>query len=357
MNAEAMLSPCRVLPTGVLVPQEEVQATLAEFRESGGSLDGTMLELAAWEQSVGYFNHITDQNEYLTFPDSEYGLTFRLQINYSRLAYKAPDGPRLACPLCFENIGIPGKTALRVFELNLGESRYFTHLTPFPLHPNHFVLNLREHEPMEMSIRRLREIALFLRTMPRWLAASNSDVAWAGASVLGHHHVQLFRDLRLPLEEARIATPVAAPEGLTAAMLHWPCPVLRLEGPSHQLLEAAARIIPAWKDHQPGACTFNYLLRAPRADRLELHLIFRHPDFRTPTELQPIKSEGVGVVEMAGEIIVPPLAELDRTRNRNCFQKAGPRVIRGIIGGNAPKAPRFAAASLVELSAHALSEK
>lgn len=357
MNARLMDAPSRRLPAGLVADQSRIQADLDVLRRKGVTLDGVFVELARWLDSVGYFAHLTDQNEYITIFDAEYNLPFRLQINYSRLTYKAPSGARLACPLCIENIGMPGKELLRVFELELGGEAYFTHPTPFPLHPNHFVLNLRQHAPMEVSGSRLRQMADFAGKMPRWLVASNSDVAWAGASILGHHHVQVFRDLQLPLESARPSNCLKESPQLSAWMVHWPCPVLRLEGDSAAVLDAAERTIAAWKARAPGACTFNYLMRAHRTNGLQLHLIFRHPDFRTPQELQHIKAEGVGIVEMAGEVIVPPMAKFDREANRLYFLAEGQRVIRGIIGGNAPNGPLFGENEITQLSATAVTDR
>ena len=100
-----------VLPRGKVLEQNEVQAALAKGQENTGSLDAVLRELEEWENSIGYFDHLTEENVFLSFPDARLDLDLRLQVNYSRLSYKAPAGQKktVECPLCIENIGIPGK--------------------------------------------------------------------------------------------------------------------------------------------------------------------------------------------------------------------------------------------------------
>lgn len=329
------MSIATLLSRGSVLPQGDVQSMLAASVEAGGRIDFALDELAAWSESIGYFRHLSAANEYLQFADDRTGTPLRLQINYSRLAYKLPEGPKaVACPLCIENVGTPGKELLRVFELELAGTPFFAHLTPFPLHPGHFVLNGRAHEPMRIGERGLRETAEFLRRAPGWLAASNSDVAWAGASVLGHHHVQVFRRLSLPVEIAPVVRRGVL-GGCIAAFLDWHCPVARIAGPAESVLALGSDLVSRWKSTAPGEATCNYLMREG-GDGLLLHLFFRHPDYRTPESLRGIKAEGVGIIEVAGEIIVPPLPDRDRAANRAWFEANGLDVCRGIIGGNGP---------------------
>jgi galactose-1-phosphate uridylyltransferase len=328
-------APPPILPDNPDLTQQEVQSLLAADHD--GNLDVTLRELERWSNAVGYFNHLTAPNEFLSFPNDDYGVTLRLQVNYSRLGYKAPNGERrVACPLCIENIGTPGKELLRVFEFELEGTQFFAHLTPFPLHPGHFVINSRVHEPMRIGDRALRETAAFLRRAPGWLAASNSDIEWAGASVLGHHHCQLFRRLQLPLEAAR---PLKEWKTRHSRMelLHWPCPSFRFAGAEQAVLEKASQVLSLWKEQSPPTNTVNFLMRIPEKRRLEIHLLLRDSRYRTPEELRPIKSEGVGIIEMAGEVILPPRPEKNREENKEYFQEIGPEFVPALIGGNAPK--------------------
>lgn len=316
--------------------QAEVQQRLDALHDrNGGRLDETLVTLMQWSDGWGYFDHLKQTNEYLAFEAPEEVAPLRLQINYSRLGYKAPEGGRgPACPLCFENIGIPGKERLRVFEFTLAGTPFFAHLTPFPLYRGHFVVNLRRHAPMMIGREGLAQSLEFVRRAPGWLVASNSDVEWAGASVLGHHHVQVFAALRLPVEDAAVETSLAS-GAADAAVLRWHCPVVRLSGPPEGVVARAGAMVDAWKAAEPGKRTFNYLMRLD-GDTLVLHLFYRHPDHRTPEHRRAIKAEGVGIIEMAGEVIVPPIKELDRAANVTFFRQQGLSIVRDIIRGNGP---------------------
>lgn len=326
-----------LLPQAAMLSQPEVQRLLTDAERSGATLSEILRALESWSESIGYFDHLQESNERLEFAEPALGVNLRLQINYSRLGYKAPEGKGApACPLCFENIAAPGKEKLRAWEAPIAGTPYFFHLTPFPLHPGHFVGNSRLHEPMRIALPALREASDFAMRCPGWLVASNSDVLWAGASVLGHHHIQIFRSLTLPVESAHPHATVRTTGDVRAALLQWPCPVARIEGDSSTAVDRAARIIRLWKDTAPGSATCNYLLRRTGPSELQIHLFLRHPAFRTPHSLQWIKSEGVGIIEMAGEIIVPPIAGKSRTENIDFFKESGSMVARGIIGGNGP---------------------
>jgi len=326
------------LPAGQVLPQEQVQAALTLGLREHTLIEPALDALESWLKSIGYFAHLREDNLFLAFPNAWQGCELWLQVNYSRLGYKLPPGPRTQkCPLCYENIGAPGKELLRVFEFELAGTPYFAHPTPFPLHPGHFVLNAREHSPMRVNGQSLREAHAFLQRAPGWLLASNSDVEWAGASVLGHHHFQVFRGLTLPVEHAP-ALATRDQKGIRTEWLNWPATTIRLQGAAANVLAYAEEIIAAWKAKDPGRCTGNYLMRLNGADELTITFFFRHPAFVTAPELRHIKSEGVGIVEMAGESIVPPRPDLDRDGNRAFFEQVGRDFTIALIRSNSPPA-------------------
>jgi galactose-1-phosphate uridylyltransferase len=193
-----------------------------------------------------------------------------------------------------------------------------------------------------------REAADFATRAPGWLVASNSDIAWAGASVLSHHHIQVFKQLNLPIEQAKVQTTTQVEKAMVS-LLNWYTPVLRIIGPSESVLQTTSSITTKWKSIVKGKTTCNYLMRSAGADQLCIHLLLRHSDYRTPKSLQHIKAEGVGIIEMAGEIIVPPISGKDRNENKAWFQKHGPMVVEGIIDGNAPKAGDFMPPDFLQL--------
>lgn len=325
-----------VLPEETLLPQSEVQERLQGLASQGYLAGEILTVLEEWLRSIGYFSHLKEPNLFLRFPrwwtDS---VELWLQVNYSRLGYRAPSARQPQhCPLCIENIGTEGKELLRVYEFELAGTWYFAHPTPFPIHDGHFVLNVREHVPMRVNRQSLEEAYAFLRQAPGWLLASNSDVEWAGASVLGHHHFQVFRNLQLPVERAPwIATRW---DGNTRVQwVNWPAPVTRLIGQPEEVLRRGAQLIEEWKAIDPGRNTGNYLMRLERGI-LTLTFFFRNPAYITPDDLKAIKSEGVGIVEMAGEAIVPPRPDLNRDANREYFERIGAEFTIALISSNSP---------------------
>lgn len=305
-------------------------------RDGNHDLGDLLGSLRDWSESIGYFDHLKEENIYLEHENRDLGVKLRLQVNYSRMGYSLPEGERPACPLCIENVGVPGKVLLRVYKFNLGGRMYFAHLTPFPLHPGHFVVNRLEHTPMCVDRHALEDSWQFISQCQGWLAASNSDVEWAGASVLQHHHIQVFQRLSLPIQRAQ-ANQTKMKQDTEISTLHWPCPALRITGTPIRALDLTGVLIREWKVINPGKNTCNYLLGQIDRERIQIHLLLRNPDYRTGEELRAIKSEGVGIIEMAGEIIVPPRPELSRSENHRFFENEGPALVPLLISSNAPK--------------------
>ena len=65
----------------------------------------------------------------------------------------------------------------------------------------------------------------------------------------------------------------------------------------------------------------------------QAYIVFRNPDHRTSAQWQPIKSEGVRVIEVAGEGIYPVPSD---PRLLQQIEQDGQSVIKGIIMDNNP---------------------
>lgn len=331
------------------IPQPEFQAAVDAVIAERGFLAG-LDWMNDYARAIGYIEDwMIESNEWRSFHDDATDVTYRLQINRTRSRYNPAatpqvdaDGnplPDLHCPLCIENVGRPGKEELRVYEFTLGERRrpFFIQLTPFPLRVHHFILIHRQPIPMNVERDLLEDLFDFLALAPTFTVCSNSDVEWAGASILTHLHYQVFKDYPLPIMEARPAQGCSARVGdVDVAMLDYPCPVLRLSGVDpNVVLDTATRALREWRERDPGRNTFNVVLSRD-GDRVALNLIHRNPDHLTPPELQAIKSEGVGVIEMAGEGIYPdPTGDGADERLRRMRQDGLP-IIKGIMAGNGP---------------------
>ena len=322
-----------------------VQEAIARRHARHGLGDALAL-LFAWCGASGYLPAgLWDADELLTLPDPETGTPLQLQINRSRARYQSPaagfahDQAADDCPLCIGNVGRPGKELLRTYTFKLAGRPFFIQHTPFPLYRGHYVLIDREHYPMRMDRRSLEDLAAFLDEAPGFTACSNSDIMWAGASILAHHHYQVFPAWRLPVMDAPAdpARACRASGGARCAMLRYPAAVLRAEGPRAAVIDAAAAAIDAWKASAPGKATANLVVaRGPATGTLAAHVMLRDTDHRTAPDLRAWKAEGVGVLEMAGMVIVPAPRGDDADARLAWLHANATDVTRGIIRSNSP---------------------
>lgn len=101
------------------------------------------------------------------------------------------------------------------------------------------------------------------------------------------------------------------------------------------LLDVCGNIIAAWKRLEPGKNTCNLVL-LKNATRFDCYILFRNPAFRTAKDLLAIKSEGVGVVEVAGEGIYPVPQGENAAELWRQIEHEGLAVIKRIIATNNP---------------------
>ncbi len=320
----------------VTVSQGILQAYWAkEYKREG--LRRVLDLLYEWSLKTGYISEgQLARNKHYRCHDPETNVNFRIQINYARDGYTPdPPNPRLHCPICYENIGEPGREALRVFCFSLAGREFFLQLTPFPLFERHFVLITRDKLPMTMDEQSVRDLMEFIELVPGYTGCSNSDVEWAGASVRAHHHYQVVDGLSLPVAEAAVIPEFFAEQaGLSYGLLDYPLATCLIRHSEREIFaRTVGKVISGWKAKDPGRNTCNLVVS--REDGYSCYIMFRNPDYRTSPEFIPIKSEGVGVIEAAGEGVFPvPTSQKlwDEVENR------GLQVIKGIIGGNNPVA-------------------
>lgn len=215
---------------------------------------------------------------------------------------------------------------------------FFLQLTPYPIFPYHFVVIAGEHVPMHVDRTSLEDMIAFGEAAPGYTVCSNSDVEWAGSSILEHHHLQVFKGLSLPAMRCR-ETKTFQHNGCTIAILDYPLALVRVRGRNrNRLLETADALLRAWKVRDPGRNTCN-LIYARERDGFSFYLFFRNPDFRTPKHLEKIKSEGIGIVEAAGVGILPVPSGPEEEEIRREIRKNGRQIMHDILEGINPVPP------------------
>ncbi len=337
-----MIGAFQVLPSET--DQTVIQEKLKTIHEKYG-LPAVMDCLFEWELKTGYISREKlDGTERLVFPDKDLQVGFRIQVNYARSRYEpeplqTSDEPPPHCALCKENIGRPGKEHLRIYEFTLGrEDRlFFLQLTPYPLFTHHFILILSEPEPQLINRRSVEDMFGFRKMAPGYTVCSNSDVEWAGASILEHLHYQVFKDLRLPVMEAgRRPGFELELSGCEVDLLNYPLAALRIEGAKPEaVIETASRLIEIWKIADPGRNTANLLL-SKEDGYFRFYIFLRNPDYRTPEALRRFKSEGVGIIEAAGECILPAPSGEYAEGAWKVIRESGLELVKGILSGNNP---------------------
>ena len=323
--------------------QDAMQNYLTAVYHSSG-LRAVLAALWEWEHRVRYFNlDSLQENRRYHYFDAATQITFRAQVNFARHRYSnaAPPVPRntgLHCAICYDNLSQPGKEKLRVFRFALHESReYFVQVTPFPLFEKHFVVIAMAQVPMQMSAQSLEDLTRFVELAPEYVGCSNSDVEWAGASILAHHHYQVFERLDLPIMHAHWAAPFYyEDENLALGLLDFPCACCKVISHSRaRWLAACGEIIAAWKQKAPGKNTCN-LVVTKTGEFYTCYILFRNPAFRTAPELLAIKTEGVGVIEVAGEGIYPVPSGEHAAAVWEQIEHDGLHVIKTLIASNNP---------------------
>jgi len=321
--------------------QEEMQKELDRIYQQH-NIETVMEALFQWELKTGYITkEKMKSNPLMKFRDKEYNIQFRLQVNVARTKYSEgkikPKNKNIHCVICPENIGEPGKEHLRLFRLEPGRMNrnFFLFAALFPYFPNHFILTLIDKKPQKINENTLQDLFEFVDMAPSYTCCSNSDLAWTGVSVPEHLHYQDFKKLHLPVMEAKeIEEFASVREDVRIAPLHYPCGVLRLRSRDRaSIMNRMALIINKWKKIKPDKQSVNLIIQRIPEEVYCAVIFLRNSDFRTPEELKHIKSEGIGVIEMAGEAILPEPKEKNLGKY---IKKEGLNIIKEIIKGNNP---------------------
>ncbi|MBO0474221.1 galactose-1-phosphate uridylyltransferase [Enterococcus sp. DIV0840] len=303
--------------------------------------------------ATDYFFKLSQENDYIktraiaknvVFPvETEYG-QLEITINLSR-PEKDPkqiaaerqvtqvDYPK--CVLCMENEGYKGRTNYpartnhRIIRMNLdGESWGFQY-SPYAYYNEHSIILSEEHRPMVISKETFRRLTRIIEVLPHYFVGSNADLPIVGGSILTHDHYQAGRHV-FPMEKAEIEQYFELSDFplMNAGIVKWPMSVIRLQSPnSEDLVEAASLILEKWRNYSAE----NVSIRAFSADGtshhtitpiarrkgqlFELDLVLRdnnisaeYPDgiFHPHKEVQHIKKENIGLIEVMGLAVLPP---------------------------------------------------
>ena len=303
--------------------------------------------------ATNYFYKLSKENDYIktraiakniVFPaETEYGqleITINLskpekdpkQIAATRQATQL-DYPK--CVLCMENEGYkgrvnyPARTNHRIIRMNLdGESWGFQY-SPYAYYNEHSIILSEEHRPMVISKDTFRRLIRIIEVWPHYFVGSNADLPIVGGSILTHDHYQAGQHV-FPMEKAEIEHYFELSDYplMNAGIVKWPMSVIRLQSPnSKDIVEAASMILEKWRNYSDASVSIQAFsadgtphhtitpIARRKGQLFELDLVLRdnnvsaeYPDgiFHPHKEVQHIKRENIGLIEVMGVAILPP---------------------------------------------------
>ena len=281
------------------------------------------------------------KNIYFKTP-TDYG-NLEITINLSKpekdpkqiaLAKKlAPSGYPL-CQLCMENEGYygrvdhPARTNHRIVRFNLGEEVWGFQYSPYAYFNEHCIFLDGKHEPMVISKETFSNLLEIVEKFPGYFAGSNADLPIVGGSILTHEHYQGGRHV-FAMEEAPVERSFrfAGFENVSAGIVKWPMSVIRLNSSDKaELVALSAKILDSWRKYSDDKVnvkafdgdvlhhTITPIARMKNGN-YELDLVLRdnqtseeYPDgiFHPHKDVQHIKKENIGLIEVMGLAILPP---------------------------------------------------
>lgn len=291
-----------------------------------------------------------EKNEHFLY-DSKYG-TLSLTVNLSKPEKTAKDiaeaqkatGDYPICQLCAENegyrgrIGISGRSNHRVVRLPIkGESWGFQY-SPYSYYNEHCIIFTKKHIPMNVTRATIENLMEIVTTLPHYFIGSNAGLPIVGGSLLAHEHYQGGRH-HFPMEDAEVVESwqwQSNPD-VIAEKLYWPLSVIRLRSMNAEdLVDAGTEIMDAWEGYtneslsifaetETGKHNAVTLLARRKGEAYELDVVLRnngtsdaYPDgiFHPHKDVQHIKQENIGLIEVLGLAILPPRlkAELKEVR-------------------------------------------
>lgn len=314
-------------------------------------------------QAIADFYDLSQRNDYIkvaaiakniafTTP-SEYG-DIEITINLSKpekdpkaiaAAKKAKASSYPKCQLCMENEGYqgrinhPARANHRIIRMNLGDEKWGFQYSPYSYFNEHCIVLNTEHVPMVISQDTFAQLLDIVDIFPGYFAGSNSDLPIVGGSILTHNHYQGGRHT-FPMEKAELENSFTFKDfpDVTAGIVKWPMSVIRLSAEDKsRLVQLAEAIRQTWRSYSDETVdilaftgeephhTVTPIARK-RGGKFELDLVLRDnhttaefPDgvYHPHADVQHIKKENIGLIEVMGLAILPPrlkdeLAEVEK---------------------------------------------
>ena len=250
---------------------------------------------------------------------------------------KATNYPK--CLLCMENegyqgrINYPARSNHRIIRLKLGDEVWGFQYSPYSYFNEHAIFLNSQHVPMAITSKTFEQLLEIVDILPGYFAGSNSDLPISGGSILSHNHYQGGKHI-FPMEKAKFESEFRFKdfEDVNAGIVKWPMSVIRLQSENkNRLLDLATKILNKWREYSDLEVDIIAMTAdvphhtvtpiARKVDgRYELDIVLRdnhtteqYPDgvFHPHQDVQHIKKENIGLIEVMGLAILPPRLKIE----------------------------------------------
>ena len=304
------------------------------------------------EQAIADFYQLSQKNDYIKLKAIAKNIAYRVPSDYGELEItinlskpekdpkeiaaaklvKSSNYPQ--CQLCMENEGYhgrvnhPARSNHRIIRFDISGQEWGFQYSPYAYFNEHCIFLDSQHRPMAISRQSFERLLAIVEQFPGYFAGSNADLPIVGGSILTHDHYQGGRHV-FPMEVAPVEESfnIEGFEAVSLGIVNWPMSVLRLQSDDkEQLIALADHILTAWRGYSDPAVqvlaasdgqphhTITPIARI-RDGHYELDLVLRdnqtspeHPDgiYHPHTDVQHIKKENIGLIEVMGLAILPP---------------------------------------------------
>lgn len=224
-------------------------------------------------------------------------------------------------------LGYPARTNHRVIRMTLGGEPWGFQYSPYAYFSEHAIFLLQAHRPMVINQHTFTNLLEIVRTFPHYFVGSNADLPIVGGSMLAQDHYQGGRHT-FPMMKAEVARKVNLPgfDDVDAGIVNWPMSTIRLSSDTpEELVNAATTIANSWQHYDDESVDVRAYTDGERhhtvtpiayrkGDQFVLDIVLRDnqtsaefPDgiFHPHQDVQHIKKENIGLIEVMGRAILP----------------------------------------------------
>lgn len=236
------------------------------------------------------------------------------------------------CQLCMENegylgrLGYPARSNHRIIRMTVNGEPWGFQYSPYAYFNEHSIFLDAVHRPMVINRQTFVNLLEIIKQLPHYFVGSNADLPIVGGSMLSHEHYQGGRH-DFPMMKAPVVKTIdLGVSGVTAGIVKWPMSTIRLSSSdATALVDAALKVHNVWQhysdeevDVRAYTGTTRHHTTTPIArkvgDQYVLDLVLRDnqtsanfPDgiFHPHQDVQHIKKENIGLIEVMGRAILP----------------------------------------------------